>query len=227
MLHVGRLISIYNAAVADDLPMQGDISSHGLGLVISEYSNCSTWTGENLSLQWCHNGHDGVSNHNPNDIWERACAVLHSRGTAHSICNPSRIIATVDSSMLWLFREAIMSPLIVFTSSPTCFAGTNSIGIDLITMKDRFFLSIGPRASATSDNPPFLLVVNQVIRLHNDFSIPRAPENMSHDNIYIAINFYIWTSYKPGIAIIKACRGISIKYKSMGGSTTCSWYIVT
>ena len=57
----------------------------------------------------------------------------------------------LDSSMLRLFREATMSPLIVFTSSTTCFAGTNSIGIDLITVKDRFFLSIGhQRTSAIS-----------------------------------------------------------------------------
>ena len=27
-------------------------------------------------------------------IWARACTVLYSRGTAHSICDPSRIIAT-------------------------------------------------------------------------------------------------------------------------------------
>ena len=35
-----------------------------------------------------------ASVYNPNDIWERACAVLHSRGTAHPICDPSRVIAT-------------------------------------------------------------------------------------------------------------------------------------
>ena len=36
----------------------------------------------------------GASVYNPDDIWERACAVLHSRGTAHPICDPSRITAT-------------------------------------------------------------------------------------------------------------------------------------
>ena len=35
-----------------------------------------------------------ASVYNPDDIWERACAVLHSRDTAHPICDPSRIIAT-------------------------------------------------------------------------------------------------------------------------------------
>ena len=56
----------------------------------------------------------------------------------------------LDSSMLWLFCEAMPSPIIVFTSIPTCFAGTNSIAIDLITVKDRFCFS----ASATSPGPP-------------------------------------------------------------------------
>ena len=42
----------------------------------------------------------GASVYNPDDIWERACAVLHSRGTAHPICEPSRIIATRQLSAL-------------------------------------------------------------------------------------------------------------------------------
>ena len=35
-----------------------------------------------------------ASVYNPDDISGRACAVLHSRRTAHPICDPSRIIAT-------------------------------------------------------------------------------------------------------------------------------------
>ena len=83
----------------------------------------------------------GASVYNPDDIWERTCVVLHSRGTAHPICDPIRIIATRQLNAL--FREAITSLIIVFTSSPTCFAGTNSIAIDLMTVKHRFFFSIG------------------------------------------------------------------------------------
>ena len=56
------------------------------------------------------------------------------------------------SSMLLLFRELIMSPVILFTSSPTCFAGTSSTAIHFINMKDFF------AASATSNNPPFFPV---------------------------------------------------------------------
>ena len=35
-----------------------------------------------------------ASVYNPDDIWESACAVLHSRGIAHPLCDPSQIIAT-------------------------------------------------------------------------------------------------------------------------------------
>ena len=41
-----------------------------------------------------------ASVYNPDDIWERACAVLHSRGTAHPICDPSQIIATQQLNAL-------------------------------------------------------------------------------------------------------------------------------
>ena len=59
-------------------------------------------------------------------------------------------LSLLDSSMLWLFHEAITSPIIVFTSIPTCFACTNPIAIDSITVKDRFE-SIGhQRQSAIS-----------------------------------------------------------------------------
>ena len=112
----------------------------------------------------------GASVYNPDDIWECAYAVLHSRGTAHPICDPSRIISAccraLNSSMLWLFREAITCPIIVFTSSPTCFAGTNAIAIDLMTAKDRFFFSIMLWSGDCAMT-----------------SLPCAPENMSHENI--------------------------------------------
>ena len=41
--------------------------------------------------------------------------------------------------------------------------------------------------------------------LRNDFSIPRAPENMSHKNI-IMIHFHIWTWYTPTIVISRVCH---------------------
>ena len=122
--------------------------------------------------------------YNPDHIWERACA-CRSGNTREALLTQSATqvgSSLPDSSMLWQFREPIMSPIIVFTSSPTCFAGINAKAIDLITVKDRFFST-----SATSDNLPFLLVVIRWLR--NDFGIPRAPENMSHG--YIHYNLFL------------------------------------
>ena len=36
----------------------------------------------------------GVCFNNPVNIWDRVCAVLHSRWASHQICDPSRMIAT-------------------------------------------------------------------------------------------------------------------------------------
>ena len=74
----------------------------------------------------------------------------------------------LDSSMLLLFRQPITSPIIVFTSGPTC-----------------LLVQIILSASATSPAPPailpFLLVGCCDCRwLRNDFSIPHAPEKMCH-----------------------------------------------
>ena len=51
--------------------------------------------------------------------------------------------------MLLLLHEPITSPVIVFTSSHTYFDGKNTIAIDLITMKDWFFCSIGDQQQST------------------------------------------------------------------------------
>ena len=83
---------------------------------------------------------NSASVYNPNDIWECACAVLHSRSTAHPICDPSRIIATRQLNALTVSWSHTVSNNCI-TSIPTCFTGTNSIAIDLITVKDRFFFS--------------------------------------------------------------------------------------
>ena len=65
-------------------------------------------------------------------------------------------------------------------------ADTNSIAIDLMTMKD-FFLSIGHQQSAISSCQLLWLPV-----IANDLSIPQAPENMSHKDI-TTIHFHNWT----------------------------------
>ena len=130
----------------------------------------------------------GASVYNPHDIWKRACAYQSGYSRKAPLTQSATQVRSslLDSLMLWLFREPILSPIIIFTSSPTCFAGTNAIAIGLIS------------TSATSDNPPFLLVVIRWLRI-DDFSISCAPECMSHKT-FITVYFYIWTWYKPILA---------------------------
>ena len=75
-----------------------------------------------------------------------------------------------------------------------------------MTMKDYFF---------SHHRPPTIRHFFPLGRcdcrwLRNDFSIPCAPENMSHKNI-ITIHFHVWTWYTPTILISRACHGFSIK----------------
>ena len=155
--------------------------------------------------------HNGACVYTTDYTWDRACA-LHSRGTAHPICELGVGWSLLNSSILLLFRQPLTSSIIVFTSSPTCLL-VQTITIDLMAMKDYFF------SASVPNNPPFLpvgalwlLVIAQWL-----CSIPRAPENMSHKNI-ITIHFHIWTWYIPTILISRACHGFSIKiYLSTGG----------
>ena len=120
----------------------------------------------------------GASVYNPEDIWERACAVLHLRGTAHPICDPSRIIATRQLNALTvLWSHNVSNNCIYIHSYLLCWYKLNCNRFNHCE-SPIFFSS----ASATSDNPPFLLVVIRWLR--NDFSISRAPENMSRENIH-------------------------------------------
>ena len=81
----------------------------------------------------------GASVYNPDLIWQRACAYRCYTREPPVIQSATRVVSSLlDRSMLSLFHEPIMSPIIVFTSSPTCLASKNSIAIDLITIKDRF-----------------------------------------------------------------------------------------
>ena len=153
----------------------------------------------------------GVSVNNPVDIWERACAYRSGYSREAPLTQSATEVRSslLDSSMLWLFRETIMSPIIIFTSSPTCFAGTNAIGIGLITVKDRIFST-----SATSANPPFIFLLWSGQCLRNDQMTLafHVLQNVCHVIIFITIYSYSWTWYKPMIAIIKSRQAISIRY---------------
>ena len=60
----------------------------------------------------------GASVYNLYDIWECACAVLHSRDTAHPICEPSRIIATRQLSALTVPWSHYISNNCIYVQSP-------------------------------------------------------------------------------------------------------------
>ena len=115
--------------------------------------------------------------------------VLHSRGTTHPICElgvgSSLRFATQQLDSLTVpSTPYVFNNCIYFWSH--LLAGTNTITIDLITIKDYFFFS-----ASAPNNPPFRPVGDCDCRwLHNDFSIPRAPENMSHKKE--AILFFIF-----------------------------------
>ena len=123
-----------------------------------------------------------ASVYNPDDIWERACAVLHSRGTAHPICDPSRIIATRQLNALTVRWSHNVSNNCIYIHS--YLLRWYKLNCNRFNHCERpiFFLSIGPPGPPATIRPPFLLVVIRWLR--NDFSIPCAPENMSHENIH-------------------------------------------
>ena len=125
-----------------------------------------------------------ASVYNPDDIWERACAVLHSRGTAHPICDQSRIIATRQLNALTVpWSHNVSNNSIYFHSYLLRWYKLNCNRFNHCERPIFSFsasaISPGPPATI---RPPFLLVVIRWLR--NDFSIPRAPENMSHENIH-------------------------------------------
>ena len=111
---------------------------------------------------------------NPDHIWGRACA-CHT-GKAPVAKSPTRVGSSLlDSSKLLLFRQPITSPIIVFTSGPTCLQSFKW------PWKMNYFFSIGHQLRATS-NPAISTCL--LLWLRNDFSIPRAPDNMSHKKPY-------------------------------------------
>ena len=123
----------------------------------------------------------GASVYKPDDIWERACAVLHSRGTSHPICDPSRIIATRQLNALTVPWSHNVSNNCIYIHS--YLLRWYKLNCNRFNHCERpiFFSRHRPPARGHQWRPPFLLVV--IRWLHNDFSIPRAPENMSHENI--------------------------------------------
>ena len=76
--------------------------------------------------------------------------VLHSRGTSHPICDLSQIIATRQLDAFTLPSTHYISNNYIYFQSHL-FAATNSISIDLITLKDWFLFSIDHQPQATTN----------------------------------------------------------------------------
>ena len=116
-----------------------------------------------------------ASVYNPDDIWERAYAVLHWRGTAHPICDQSRIIATRQLNALTVPWNHTISNNCIYIHS--YLLRWYKLNCNRFNRCKRliFFLSIGHQPRATSDNPATISSCCAC----NDFSIPRAPENVA------------------------------------------------
>ena len=123
--------------------------------------------------------------------------VLHSRGTAHPICELGVWSSLLNSSILLLFRQPLTSSMIVF--SPTCL---HKLNCNRFYAHERLFFS-----ASAPNNPPFLPVGAlwlPVIAQWLEHST--CSRNMSHKNI-ITIHFHIWTWYTPTIIMSRACHG--------------------
>ena len=125
-----------------------------------------------------------ASVYNPDDIWGRACAVLHSRGTAHPICDPSRIIATRQLNALTVLWSHNVSNNCIYTHS--YLLRWYKLNCNRFNHCERtiFFSQHRPPAPGQQrqSGRHFFLLWSRWLR--NDLSIPRAPENMSHENIH-------------------------------------------
>ena len=95
----------------------------------------------------------GAFVYNPDDIWERACMVLNSPGTAHPICDLSRIIATRQLNALTVpWSHNVSNNCIHIHSYLLRWYKLNCNRFNHCE-SPIFFLSIGHQPRATSDNP--------------------------------------------------------------------------
>ena len=92
----------------------------------------------------------------PTTVWivHAHVRVLHSQGTDHPIGTDHLTwvgSSLLDSSMLLLFCQPIKSPLIVFTSCPTCILVHTQLQSVQWPWKTDFFLNIGHEPRTTSN----------------------------------------------------------------------------
>ena len=118
--------------------------------------------------------------------------VSHSRGTGCPICNQSRIIATRQPDAFTVPLTHYVSNNCVYILSHV-FAGTDSIAIDLMTMKDWLFSQHQPPASGHQQSCHFLLLA---VVIAGDCAMTLAFHVLRiicHMKNIITIYFRIWT----------------------------------
>ena len=171
----------------------------------------------NMSIdnQYCHwfihNGRlifsvnrSGASVYNPYDIWERACAVLHSWGTARPVCDPSRIIATRQLNALTVPWSHYVSKNCIYIQSHLL--RWYKLNCNRFDHREKPIFS-QHRPPATIRH--FFLLRSGDCAMTSAFHML---QKICRVKLFITIYFYTWTQHKPIVAIIKACRSISIKY---------------
>ena len=123
-----------------------------------------------------------LANHNDASvyyhIWDRACACYHSQGTGQPICDLS-----VWASFIRQLEALTVPPTHCFANNRIYFqsrllAGTNSIAMDLMTMKDYFLSQHRPPAI-----PHFLLLA---VVIAGDCVIAQWLEHSTCSGKYVA-----------------------------------------
>ena len=151
--------------------------------------------------------------YNPDHIWDRACACPGVTLARHRrpICDLSRIIATPQLHAFTVPSTHYVSHNCIYVRSHL-FAGTDSIAIDLKTMKDWLFSQHRPPAPRHQQSCHFFLLA---VVIAGDCAMTLAfhvLQKICRIKNIITIYFHIWTQYNPIFGIFRACRGISIKY---------------
>ena len=133
-----------------------------------------------------HNGASHCVRSQPHLSSRMCMSVLHSRGIGHPIYDLSRNIATRQFEALVVQSTHYITNDCIYLQC-YLFASTNSLAIDLMTMKDQFLSQYRPRAI----HHFFLSADVNAGGCTMTLASSHAPENKSHKNIII-LYFHIW-----------------------------------
>ena len=127
--------------------------------------------------------HSGAPVYNPDDIWDCARAVWHSRGTANLICDPCRIIAARQLDALTVPWSHYVSNNCIYIQSHLL--RWQKINCIRITRKYHF-----------SQHRPPATIRHFFFLWSGDWAMTLAfhvLQKICHMEICITIYFYIWT----------------------------------